>query len=256
MLPAPPATAAIESTNKMRSLFGTFPSLSMRSASCPIAVTVPTVSKKSESSNVKMKRIPAISEMRSNEPSRLKLPNNEKSGFETTSEGTAGTFKPQPFGLTLPVAPSKFGPILNADSIAIAATVATMIPIRIAPLTFLTIKPIIRKRPKAKTIVGQPTRVPLSPRVTGTGPDPVRRTNPASTRPMRAMNRPIPTEIATLSCAGTARNTAVRNPVRTRTVIIKPSITTSPIASAHVIFDAIPTATKVLRPRPVASANG
>jgi hypothetical protein len=32
--------------------------------------------------------------------------------------------------------------------------------------------------------------------------------------------------------------------------------TTRPIAAAHVIFDAIPTATKVLRPRPVARASG
>ena len=90
----------------------------------------------------------------------------------------------------------KFGPILNADSTAIAAAVATAIPIRSAPLTFLTINVIMRNKPSAKIMIGQPTSVPLSPSVTGTGPEPVRRTKPASTNPMSAMNRPIPTEIA------------------------------------------------------------
>ena len=127
---------------------------------------------------------------------------------------------------------------------------------RRAALIFLTMRPIVRNRPKAKTTTGHPTSSPLLPRVTGTGPVPVRRTKPASTRPMRAIKRPIPTEIAILSCVGTARKTAVRNPVRTKTRMMIPSRTTRPIASAHVIFEAIPTATKVLRPRPVASASG
>ena len=105
-------------------------------------------------------------------------------------------------------------------------------------------------------MTGQPTNVPPSPRVTGTGPAPVRRTNPASTRPISAINKPIPTEIAIFNCAGTALNTAVLNPVSTKMVMMMPSITTSPIASAQVIWDAIPTATKVLRPKPVASASG
>ena len=137
-----------------------------------------------------------------------------------------------------------------------AATVAPTIPIRIAPLTLRTIKPMINTVPKTKTTVGHPTRFPLTPRPTGTGPLAVRRTKPASTKPIRAMKRPIPTEIAILICAGTALKTARRKPVRTRTKMIKPSRTTRPMAAAHVIFDAIPTATKVLRPRPVASASG
>ena len=72
------------------------------------------------------------------------------------------------------------------------------------------------------------------------------------------MNRPIPTEIAVFSWVGTARNTAVRNPVRTSAVMMTPSRTTSPIASAQVICGsfAIPKATKALSPRPVASASG
>ena len=42
ILPAPPATAASESTRRMRSLFGIFPCESINPDSCPIAVTVPT----------------------------------------------------------------------------------------------------------------------------------------------------------------------------------------------------------------------
>ena len=114
----------------------------------------------------------------------------------------------------------------------------------------------VRNSPRAKITIGQPTRVPPSPRVTGTGPVPVRRTNPASTSPIRAMNSPIPTEIAIFNWAGTALNTAVLNPVKTRIVIIIPSRTINPMASAQVICEAIPTATKVFRPKPVAIASG
>ncbi len=84
----------------------------------------------------------------------------------------------------------------------------------------------------------------------------MRRTKPASTKPISAMNRPMPTEIATLSCAGTAWKTAFRKPVSTSTRITRPSITTRPIASAQVIWLAIEKATKAFRPRPVASASG
>ena len=61
------------------------------------------------------------------------------------------------------------------------------------------------------------------------------RTKPASTRPMNAMNRPMPTLIAVFSSSGTARNTAVRKPVSTSTRMIRPSRTTMPIASGQVM---------------------
>ncbi len=111
----------------------------------------------------------------------------------------------------------------------------------------------------AKTSTGQPASCPVRPSWTGTvllAASGIRPTNPASTKPISAMNRPMPTEIATFSCVGTARNTAVRNPVRTRTRIRMPSMTTMPIASAQVIWLAIPNATTALRPSPVASASG
>ena len=66
----------------------------------------------------------------------------------------------------------------------------------------------------------------------------------------------MPTEIATLSWAGIAWKTAVRNPVSTSTRITMPSITTRPIASAQVIWLAIAKATNALSPSPVASASG
>ena len=76
-----------------------------------MAVTVPTVSKKSERRSVKTRRMQAMSGIRSKEPKRLKSPNKEKSGLPTTSLGTTGTLSPQPFGLTSPVAPLNPGPI-------------------------------------------------------------------------------------------------------------------------------------------------
>ena len=66
----------------------------------------------------------------------------------------------------------------------------------------------------------------------------------------------MPTEIATLSAGGTARKTASRKPVSTSTRMITPSITTSPIASAQVIWLATEKVTKAFSPRPVARASG
>jgi hypothetical protein len=85
---------------------------------------------------VNTKRIAATSEILSKDPKRLNCPRRPKSGVATTSEGIAGTFRFQPFGFVFPVAPSNSGPILNADSIAIATAVEIMIAIRIAPFTF------------------------------------------------------------------------------------------------------------------------
>jgi hypothetical protein len=76
--------------------------------------------------------------------------------------------------------------------------------------------------------------------------------------PMKAMNRPIPTPIACFSASGMAFITASRNPVRTRTRMIRPSVTMTPIASGQVRpFPATSwKATTAFRPRPAAMANG
>jgi len=84
----------------------------------------------------------------------------------------------------------------------------------------------------------------------------IRLTNPASTKPMKAMNSPMPTLIACLSGCGMARMTASRSPVTTRTQISSPSRTTSPIASSQLISGAIWKATTALSPSPAASASG
>ena len=97
------------------------------------------------------------------------------------------------------------------------------------------------------------------PMPTGTGElaaSGTRRTKPASTKPMKARNSPIPTLMACFRGSGTASNTAWRNPVSTRTVMSSPSITTIPIAAGHDICDASWNATTPLSPRPAARANG
>ena len=53
---------------------------------------------------------------------------------------------------------------------------------------------------------------------------------PASTKPINAMNKPMPTPIEYFSGSGTAWKTAVRNPVNTSARTITPSTTTSPNA--------------------------
>ena len=140
-----------------------------------------------------------------------------------------------------------------------ATTVVTTIEIRMAPLTCRTQSATTSTRPRTKTTTGQPWRVPPLPSCTGTvvcAASGMRRTKPASTKPIRAMNSPIPTEMAIFSWAGTAWKTASRKPVRTSTRISRPSMTTRPIASAQVISEAIETATKAFSPSPVASASG
>ena len=122
-----------------------------------------------------------------------------------------------------------------------------------------TYSAITRSRPSTKTSTGQPSSWPPIAELDrhgGPATSGMRRTKPASTKPISAMNRPMPTEIAVLSCAGTAWKTAVRKPVSTSTRMIRPSSTTRPIASAQVIWLAIENATNALSPSPVASASG
>ena len=181
------------------------------------------------------------------------------------SFGSAGVLRPHPRGFDS-VGLIKLLPTLKRVSTMSARIVEVTIPIRIAPLILRIIRTIVRNRPKAKITIGHPTNCPPSPSSNGTADGlelvlphttlGVLLTNPASTRPMRAMNRPIPTEIATFRAVGMALNTAILKPVRTRIRIKIPSIRTNPIACAQVAFFAIETATKVFKPRPVARARG
>ena len=233
------------------------------------------VSKKSARSRVKTRRsaasIPVFGLVKAPKMSLNPMPRVSKRGASArfklplASLGSAGLFSAQPRGLDS-VGLRKLLPTLNCASMKIARSVEVTIPIRIEPLIFLIIKIIVRNNPKAKITIGHPTSCPPSPSSRGTADGlelvlpqttfGVLLTKPASTRPMSAIKSPIPTEIATLSDVGIALKTATRKPVRTRTRINIPSIKTNPIACSQVEFLAIETATKVLSPKPVASARG
>ena len=144
----------------------------------------------------------------------------------------------------------------NAASTTMARTVVAMMPMRMAPRVRRATSTAVSSSPTTKTTVGQPSSSPAEPSCTGTGPVSVRRTKPASTSPISAMNNPIPTLIAVLSSGGMAWKTAVRRPTRTSSRITRPSSTTRPIASAQLIWEATEKVTKALSPSPVARAKG
>ncbi len=73
---------------------------------------------------------------------------------------------------------------------------------------------------------------------------------------MNAMNMPIPTVMAVFNGAGTAWKIISRSFVADRTTMIRPLITTRPIASAQVTWPTTLTARKELMPRPAARPNG
>ena len=137
--------------------------------------------------------------------------------------------------------------------------VVMMIPRSRPPGTFITINAPMSRTPITKMSVG--TVVIELPKPSWTGvvvpaASGIRRTNPASTNPMNATKQPIPAAIAAFSSAGTALNTAVRNPVIARMTMMMPSTTTSPIASGQVTSGTMVTASRLLMPRPVAMAKG
>ncbi len=110
-----------------------------------------------------------------------------------------------------------------------------------------------------KTRTGQPLRWPLLPSWSGTvvwAASGMRLTKPESTRPTRAMKRPMPIAMALRRPSGTAFMTRSRRPLATSSMIAKPASTTMPIASGQVILGASWRATMVLTPSPAASAIG
>ena len=151
---------------------------------------------------VKTRSRAARTPIESKAPKRENSPNVSRSGTPTRSSGKLGVVSAQPKGLSSPP---------MAASRTKATIAVTTIEIRIAPLTLRTHRAISRASPAAKTSTGHPESSPPSPSCTGTvvcAASGMRVTNPASTKPISAMKRPIPTEIATLSCVGTAWKTA------------------------------------------------
>ncbi len=221
---------------------------------------VPMASKKMLSRMVKVSSRAAVAPRLPNAPKTLTLPMRLRSGNPIQEpEGSSGTTSDQPWGLA-PSGPT-LGPTFATASTMTARMVAAITPIRIPPRTFRTTRAIVRIRPKTNTRVGQPSSTPSKPSPTGTvvwATSGMRRTKPAFTSPISAMNRPMPTTIAVFRLSGTALKTAVRNPVRTRMSMVSPASTTTPIMSGQVSsgFVATVIATKALTPRPVASAKG
>ena len=147
------------------------------------------------------------------------------------------------------------GPSCSTACAMSATTVVATIPIRIPPGTFRATRMPMTTTPSRKISVGTDVMDPPSPSCTG-GPPCVRFTKPESTKPMNAMNRPMPTVIAAFSGCGTAWKIAVRMPVAPNSTMSTPLITTRPIASGQVTWPTTETARKELMPRPAASANG
>jgi hypothetical protein len=217
-------------------------------------VTVPTVSKKSAIMIEKTISRAARTPIRSNPPNSEKLPMRERSGVATTSSGRVGTCSAQPRGFT----PSavKVGPTFAIASMMIASTVVAMMPMSSAPRTLRTTSTPVSSTPTTNTRSGQPASWPSMPKLIGTTPSWARRMKPASTRPMIVRKKPMPTAIDVFSCGGIASNTARRKPVRTSTVMSRPSSTTRPMISGQESWVAAKTATIALMPRPVARAKG
>ncbi len=227
---APPATAARPSTNSSRPRCGTRPRSSSSPASLLTPTAVPMVSKKSVRKSVKTSSTTVNTPTCSTAPSRLNSPTRPKSGNATTSSGMAGT-----------VNPHRSGAMSAISLTTIATTVITTIPTRMAPFTPRDSRATVSSTPRQKTNTGQPERVPSSPSWTGTEPvsPGTRVAKPASTKPTKAMNRPMPTLMACFICRGTAYMIASRTPVTTRTQTTMPESTTRPIASAQLMVGAI-----------------
>jgi hypothetical protein len=103
------------------------------------------------------------------------------------------------------------GPTSASASTTMANTVVATMPSRIAPRVRRATSTAVSSSPTTKTTVGQPCSCPAGPSCSGTvvpAASGMRRTKPASTRPMSAMNSPMPTLMAVLSCIGMALKTA------------------------------------------------
>ena len=143
----------------------------------------------------------------------------------------AGTLSIQPVGTS-----SDLPGICSTACTMTASTVPPRMAMSIAPFTLRTKSATSSTSPITKIAIGQPTRLPFTPSCSSGVPG---RTMPASARPISAMNRPMPTEMAERSTRGTASKTALRKPVSTRIVIARPSQNTRPMAETQLIRGAM-----------------
>ncbi len=245
---APPSAVAKPSTMSTLLMPGRLPSLSSRCASSLTPRIVPIASKKQDSSTVKTKRMPVSRPTWWKPPNRLTLPIRPKSGVDTMLCGKTGTVRPH----------SPAGMVAALSRITARMVVAMML-IRIAPGTLRTSRIRVSSAQTMNTSTGQPSRWPLPPSWSGTvvcAASGIRVTKPPSTKPIRAMKRPMPMAMALRRPSGTAFITRSRRPVATSSMIAKPARTTMPIASGQLILGASCSATMLLVPRPAARASG
>jgi hypothetical protein len=202
---------------------------------------VPIVSKKSDSITARIAAVAVASPSTSNTP-KLKLPNNEKSGVLTILSGITA----------IPCSNTAESP--NPWFTMIANTVVARMPISSPPFTVRTTSVDVMARPTTNTRTWRFERFGFSViRVAS-----LFTTIPPLTNPMIARNNPIPIPIARLRSMGMAFRTASRNPVSTRSVMIAPSITMTPIACGHVRPNVATSenVTNAFSPSPAAIANG
>ena len=216
-------------------------------------VIEPMASKKFVNTRVNTSIVAARTPICWNPPTRSKAPMRPKSGSATTCCGNSGAERFQPSGSGSTGSPTV--PSFANAWMMIAATVATMMPMRMPPGIRRATRMPMSTSAKTKTSVGRDPIDPSWPSWTG-GPAGVRVTKPALTKPMKAMKSPMPTVMAIFSACGTALKIAVRMPVAPRTTMMMPLMITSPIASAQVTSWTTETARKLFIPRPAARPKG
>ena len=113
-----------------------------------------------------------------------------------------------------------------------------------------------RVNTKTRVGIARTEPVPPAPRPRGGDGWPVDATNPALTSPMNMMNRPMPAVMASFSGMGTASKIMRRRPVTAIATMMRPSMTTRPIASGQVRTPTTELARNELMPSPAANAKG
>src|SRR5262245_17705045 len=197
---APPAAAASESTRSTRFRRGRSPSGVSQPPSAPTPITVPMVSKKSESIMEKIVTTAVITPTRAKTERSMPDPRLEKSGHAV-----------RVFGITACPGRGNARPPVHALTIMARMVVAKM-PRRRPAVMPRDWNHSTRSRPNSATATGAEVS---GPRVTGTPGGPGF-TMPEALRPMKRMKSPMPTPMACFSEAGMAFMIASRSPVTTK----------------------------------------
>ncbi|MPN06638.1 hypothetical protein SDC9_153894 [bioreactor metagenome] len=176
-----PTQVAIASASSARSPRGSSPFSFSMPALPAVPISVPTVSNISQMENVMM----AVTSGRMPSESRLKSICIKVGASEKLFSNRLAGITVMPMGMPI--------------------SVVMPMPIRMAALTFHAISTPVIKRPMSASSAGPEIMLPIS----GTAPPTL--TTPTFSKPMRAINRPIPALIALFSGAGIASMTILRS---------------------------------------------